>query len=93
MKLKRLHLSLLMFFQLCVVGTYVSILSMDLKESLGFSGIHTSIILSLITIPAVIIPFLSAFAESGWVTGLKGNLFTGYISENFIKIPTDGSDK
>ena len=72
MKSKRLHLSLLMFFQLCVVGTYVPILSMYLKVYLGFSGIQTGIILSLASIPSIIIPFLSAWIVDRIITiGIK----------------------
>lgn len=71
MKSKKLHLSLLIFFQLCVVGTYVPILSMYLKEYLGFSGIQTGIILSLASIPSIIIPFLSAWIVDRIITSRK----------------------
>jgi MFS family permease len=71
MKSKKLHLSSLMFFQLCVVGTYVPILSMYFKEYLGFSGLEVGVILSLASVPSILVPFLSAWVVDRIITSRK----------------------
>lgn len=71
MKSKKLHLSLLMFFQLCAVGTYVPILSIYLKEFLGFSSMQVGVILSVASIPSILIPFISAWIVDRVITSRK----------------------
>lgn len=68
MKAGKLHLSLLMFFQLCVVGAISPILSVYFKDYLGFSGIQVGVILSLASIPSIIAPFFSSWVVDRFVT-------------------------
>lgn len=71
MKSKKLHLSLLMFFQLAVLGSYVPILSIYLKDYLHFSSIQVGVILSIASIPSIIAPFFSAWIVDRLITSRK----------------------
>ncbi|QEN04663.1 MFS transporter [Thiospirochaeta perfilievii] len=71
MKSKKLHLSLLIFFQLSAVGSYVPILSMYLKEYLNFSGMQVGVILSMASIPSIVVPFFSAWIVDRVITSRR----------------------
>lgn len=68
MKTRKLHLSLLMFFQLCVVGAISPILSVYFKDYLGFTGIQVGVILSLASIPSILSPFFSSWIVDRFIT-------------------------
>lgn len=68
MKTRKLHLSLLMFFQLCVVGAITPILSVYFKDYLGFSGIQVGVILSFASIPSILSPFFSSWIVDRFIT-------------------------
>jgi len=63
-----LHLSLLMFFQLCVVGSISPILSVYFKDYLGFSGLQVGIILSIASILSILSPFLTSWIVDRIIT-------------------------
>lgn len=71
MKSKKLHLSLLTFFQLCVAGSFIPIISMYLMEYLKFSAIQVGVILSIASIPSIIAPIVSSFLIDRIITSRK----------------------
>lgn len=60
-----------MFFQLAAIGTYVPILSIYLKDYLGFSAISVGIILSIASLPSILAPFLSAWIVDRIITSRR----------------------
>lgn len=71
MKSKKLHLSLLTFFQLCVAGSFIPILSMYLMVHLKFSAIQAGVVLSVASIPSIVAPFISSFIVDRIITSRK----------------------
>ncbi|MGL1891027.1 MAG: MFS transporter [Spirochaetaceae bacterium] len=71
MKSKKLHLSLLTFFQLCVAGSFIPIISMYLMDYLHFSAIQVGVILSIASIPSIIAPLISFFIVDRLITSRK----------------------
>ncbi len=60
-----------MFFQLCIVGAYTPILSVYLKDHLGFTGIQIGVILSMSAIPSILAPFISAWIVDRIITSRR----------------------
>ncbi len=71
MKTRKLHLSLLMFFQLCVVGAYSPIFSLYLMDYLNFTGTQIGVILSTSAIPSIAAPFIGALIVDRIITSRK----------------------
>lgn len=88
MKARKLHLSLLMFFQLSVVGAITPILSLYFKDYLGFTGIQVGVILSLASIPSIASPFFSSWIVDRFITSRQyliiclviGSILMGILS-------------
>ncbi|OQY37653.1 MAG: hypothetical protein B6229_08040 [Spirochaetaceae bacterium 4572_7] len=68
MKSKKLHLSSLMFFQFCVVGVFIPVFTLYLKDYLNFTGIQIGMILSVSSIPSILAPFISAWIVDKTIT-------------------------
>ena len=71
MQTRKIHLSLLMFFQLSVVGSFLPIISIYLKEYLNFTGIQVGVILSISAIPSIAAPFISAWIVDRIITSRR----------------------
>lgn len=71
MNTRKLHLSLLMFFQVSVPGAFIPIMSLYLKDYLGFSSMQIGVILSIPSIPSLVIPILSLFIVDKLITARK----------------------
>lgn len=84
MKSKKLHLSMLMYFQLCVVGAYMPILSIYFREYIGLNGLQTGIILSMAAIPSILSPFISAWIVDRVITSRRFLALSHIISAALI---------
>lgn len=86
MKNRTLHLSLLIFFQLGAVGTYVPIITIYLKEYLGFSSMEAGIVLSIASIPSIVAPFISAFIADRIISSKKLLIICSVVTSILIFI-------
>lgn len=83
----KIKFSLILFFQIFLFGTFVPILSMYLKEYLGFSGTQTGIILSMSAIPSLLAPFIGAWIVDRVISAKNFLIFchlTGAIAVFFL---------
>lgn len=71
MKSGKIHLSLLMFFQICTIGVYSPILSVYLKDYLHFTETKIGVILSMSAYPSILAPFFSAWIVDRFITSRK----------------------
>lgn len=86
MKTRKLHLSLLMFFQLAVVGAYMPILSIYFKDYLGLSSLQIGIILSIASIPSILAPFISTWIVDRIITSRRFLAISHLIAAILITI-------
>ena len=56
----KIRLSIMMFLQFFIAGAFTPVLSLYLKESLGFSGFQTGMILSVTAIGSIIAPLVTS---------------------------------
>lgn len=84
MKTKKLHLSLLMFFQLTVIGAYMPILSIYFRDYIGLTGFQAGIILSMSAIPSILSPFISAWIVDRVITSRRFLALSHIISAILI---------
>lgn len=71
MESRKTPLALLMFFQLAVLGAFIPIFSMYLKEYLGFSSHQAGYVFVLGAIPSILSPFFSSLIVDRFVTSRR----------------------
>ena len=67
----RIQLSILYFFQYCIFGGVVPVLSLYLKELPGFSGSMTGIVISMTSIAAVTSPLIAQRVADRFISAEK----------------------
>lgn len=75
-----------MYFQLCVVGAYMPILSIYFREYLGLNGIQTGVLLSMAAIPSILSPFISAWIVDRVITSRRFLALSHIISAILIMV-------
>lgn len=84
MKSNRIHLSLLIFFQVSVSGAFMPILSLYLKDYAGLSSLQIGIIFSISSIPSVIIPVICLLIVDRIITARRLMLLSHFSAALLI---------
>lgn len=67
----KLRLGVMMFLQYAIWGAWAPVLSDYLQNNLGFDGIHTGIIYSLLPLATIIAPFIGGQIADRYLSGEK----------------------
>lgn len=92
----KIRLSIMMFLQFFIAGAFAPVLSLYLKDSLGFSGFQTGMILSVTAIGSLVAPLVTSFVADRLIRAehllgvlqLSGGVFIGAfaLQKSFLPV-------
>jgi nucleoside transporter len=72
----KIRLGVMMFLQYAIWGAWAPVLSEYLQNNLGFDGIQTGVVYSLLPLATIIAPFIGGQIADRWLSGEK---FIGFM--------------
>ena len=72
----KIRLGIMMFLQYAIWGAWAPVLSEYLQNNLGFDGIQTGVVYSLLPLATIIAPFVGGQIADRWLSGEK---FIGFM--------------